>query len=136
MKFPVKCACGVCIEWAMLEFQGEIEPQDSNVLLNNLDVGTLCKVSEKKIKLTCGYHEVEGSLVDLKKPIAILKKRLKQNAEALDTEVICEAFDIVGVVRKKYMFKHRPKALISKPEATKKQRRATTTPFTTKMQSA
>ena len=81
-----------------------------------------------------GYHEIEGSLIALKKPVALLRSRfaaLDEQATAMETSddiegsKVCEGFDIIGIVRKKYVFKHRPKAMISKPEATKKLRTAT-----------
>mmetsp|Transcript_25759 Transcript_25759/g.43177 ORF Transcript_25759/g.43177 Transcript_25759/m.43177 type:complete len:140 (+) Transcript_25759:121-540(+) len=134
MRLPVQCECGNCNEWAILEFQGEIELQSSDLSLNNLEVGTLCQLSSKAIKITVGYHEIEGTLTALKKPVVLLRSRFAtsdEQASAMQTSddpeelEVCEGFDIVGVVRKKFMFKHRPKALISKPEATKKMRTAT-----------
>jgi chromosome transmission fidelity protein 8 len=90
--------------------------------------------TQKAIKITLGYHEIEGTLTALKKPVVLLRSRFAtsdEQASAMQTSddpeelKVCEGFDIVGVVRKKFMFKHRPKALISKPEATKKMRTAT-----------
>mmetsp|Transcript_23527 Transcript_23527/g.51418 ORF Transcript_23527/g.51418 Transcript_23527/m.51418 type:complete len:140 (-) Transcript_23527:2-421(-) len=134
MRLPVQCDCGECNEWAILEFQGEIELQSPDLSLNNLEVGTLCQLTPKNIKVTVGYHEIEGSLIALKKPVALLRSRFAtsdeeatpmQTSDDNDEAKVCEGFDIIGIVRKKYMFKHRPKALISKPEATKKLRTAT-----------
>lgn len=36
--------------------------------------GLACGHTQEKLKFTIGYHEVEGSLTKLKKPVAILKR--------------------------------------------------------------
>jgi hypothetical protein len=37
--------------------------------------------------------------------------------------MVSEGFDVVGVIRRKYLFKIRPKAMISKPDASGKGKR-------------
>lgn len=54
-----------------------------------------------------GYHELEGKLAQLPKPLAVLQ----QVSETGGT-----SFEVVGVIRYKYRFSTRPKALISKPD--------------------
>jgi hypothetical protein len=43
-------------------------------------------------------------------------------AMQVDT-MVSEGFDVVGVIRRKYLFKLRPKAMISKPDALGKGKR-------------
>eukprot|EP00976_Prorocentrum_cordatum_P084745 1185784-Prorocentrum_minimum.AAC.2 len=128
MRLPVQCDCGECNEWAILEFQGEIELQSPDMPLNNLEVGTLCQITP-----VCPQHSIRSPTlgVGTLKPVALLRSRFatsEEQATAMQTSAdgdetkVCEGFDIIGIVRRKYMFKHRPKALISKPEATKKMR--------------
>ena len=65
---------------------------------------------QETLQLTVGYHRLEGKLVALKKPLAILRR----------PEEGASAYEVVGVVRAKYHFKNRPRALISAPEAAKR----------------
>ena len=95
------------------------------------------------VELTIGYHQLEGKIVTLKKPVAMLEKRQPDNMETEDdnqhslTYEVCRlllqsstlvhiasslrhqraavVLQVVGVIRKKCIFKSRPKALISKP---------------------
>lgn len=43
--------------------------------------------------------------------------------------MVSEGFDVVGVIRRKYLFKIRPKAMISKPDESAKRRRVQTNIF-------
>lgn len=91
------------------------------------------------MKFTIGYHEVEGSLAVLKKPVAILRKNFEVsdllNTHEESSAIVRSGFEVVGIVRNKYIFKNRPRAMISKPEATKK-RRVMTNPFAAALNSA
>ncbi len=72
------------------------------------------------LTLTVGYHQVEGKLTTLKTPLAILS-RVGAHADAGEGDRAGEvAYEVVGVVRHKYHFKTRPKALISKPDPGKR----------------
>lgn len=44
----VRCACGLCAEWALVELQGEVEVETEE-LLNSLDVGRLCKAAAVRL---------------------------------------------------------------------------------------
>jgi DNA-directed RNA polymerase subunit N (RpoN/RPB10) len=38
---PVRCSCGACDTWSLVELQGEVELTDGEAL-DGLDVGVLC----------------------------------------------------------------------------------------------
>jgi len=54
-----------------------------------------------------GYHELEGKLTQLPKPLAVLRQVSSETGVA---------YEAVGVIRFKYRFSTRPKALISRPD--------------------
>ena len=183
----VRCTCGTCQEWVLIELQvrcvmrvparsaralsfrvqGEIERSDGEAVLDSLEVGTLCKAATVRrvcaaprshlragaarhacwrenrrcltslanvawhtlaldtlwqtqgvLKLTVGYHEVEGKLGALKKPLVVLRR-----VEGDGTGE--PAYEAVGVIRKKFHFKNRPKALITAAEPGKRMKSAT-----------
>ncbi|CAM6086490.1 unnamed protein product [Calypogeia fissa] len=85
---PVRCACGVCPEeWAMIELQGSIEIQQSALhqKLETLTIGSLCMRPGDKFTFVVGYHELEGSKVSLKKPLAVLKKKVVEDEMQIDS---------------------------------------------------
>lgn len=90
-------------------------------MARGFDVGALRREGSEFF-LTIGYHQLEGSLVALKKPLLILEKRLDDDPEARrgDGEPAAGQSGVryaaVGVLRAKLLFKKRPKALITKPE--------------------
>ncbi|CAL5323161.1 unnamed protein product [Camellia sinensis] len=117
MRIEVKCNCGgenKCEEWAIVELQGVIEPQpDFKDRLQNLPIGHLCRPSSQETyTLTVGYHELMGSKVPLKKPFLVLKK-LRQSSSSSSSSSR-EQLEVVGIIRHRFLFKTRPKALISK----------------------
>lgn len=97
------------------------------------------------VKLTIGYHQLEGKRVPLKKPYAILDRAAPaqpQHAEQQQAQQQAQqprgeqpqgeqqqqqqqregeaaqphaGYMVIGVVRSKLLFKTRPRALISKP---------------------
>lgn len=70
------------------------------------------------LTLTVGYHEVEGKLTALKKPLVVLRRAQADGAGEH------AAYEAVGVIRKKFNFKNRPKALISAAEPGKRMKTA------------
>ncbi|XP_021622472.1 putative uncharacterized protein DDB_G0287975 isoform X2 [Manihot esculenta] len=118
MQIQVKCSCSAesCPEWAIVELQGVVEVQPSlQDRLQNLVIGELCRPSsQENYTFTVGYHELTGSKVTLKKPLLVLKKvklmDVDQGSENSSVEV---ALDVIGIIRRKILFKTRPRALIS-----------------------
>lgn len=89
------------------------------------------------LQLTIANHQLEGKKVALKKPFAILQP------EATDQAGLCQSYKVVslppyrmelaqvspgllcyiqviGMLHDKYLFKTRPRPLISKPDPTKR----------------
>ena len=96
------------------------------------------------VELTVGIHLLEGSIVPLKKPFAVLEKRGGRGGDAeneapgtsspaahLSSSASPSAapasstspvsYEVVGVIRRKCLFKSRPRALISGPGALARQ---------------
>lgn len=130
MEIKLKCSCGQqnCPEWAIIELQGVVEVQPAfQDRLQNLQIGLLCRPSsEENYTFTVGYHELSGSKIPLKKPLLVLKKTIKsdmeidQNDDDLNSSRV--DLDVIGIIRQRILFKTRPKALISKPQPTVKEK--------------
>eukprot|EP00967_Tisochrysis_lutea_P078054 scaffold106122_cov17-Tisochrysis_lutea.AAC.2 len=75
MLIPIKGYRDSVKEWALIELQGKIEDVAGAELSNEL--GRLVAVQGQKdvVRLTVGYHQLEGKRLDLKKPFAILQKQ-------------------------------------------------------------
>ncbi|CAN6224042.1 unnamed protein product [Urochloa humidicola] len=129
MEIRVRCGCGEpsCLEWAVVELQGVVQPQASFAGdIRGLHIGRLCSApspsaSKGGYTFTVGYHELAGTKVALKKPLLVLRKKKVTSGGAGDQESLAAAaeveqeLEVIGVIRHKILFKDRPKALISKP---------------------
>lgn len=131
MQIQVKCGCGAenCPEWAIIEVQGVVEVQPCfNGSLHDLEIGRLCRPSsQENYTFTIGYHELTGSKVDLKKPLLVMKKIKHMDVDQIGEEGNSSPeveLEVIGIIRQKILFKSRPRALISKPEPTLKEKKA------------
>ncbi|GIL91204.1 hypothetical protein Vretimale_18861 [Volvox reticuliferus] len=110
MIIPIKCPGSNVIEWVLVELQGKIENLTEE---QTSEIGVLISKEPdgKVLQLTIGYHQLEGKRVPLKKPLAVLNKceRMPHDGDA------STSYEVVGVIRNQYLFKTRPRALISKP---------------------
>ncbi|XP_022929119.1 putative uncharacterized protein DDB_G0287975 [Cucurbita moschata] len=127
MQIKVKCNCGEtkCLEWAVVELQGIVEAQPSfEDRLQTLEIGVLCRPSAQEVyTFTVGYHELAGSKVPLKKPLLVLKKKkCVDEDQSGDTKSATAELEVIGIIRQRILFKTRPKALISKPQPSVKER--------------
>jgi hypothetical protein len=141
MLIPIRPADGASPPvWAMIELQGEIERNGEIVENAGFDVGTLTTSSavsrcpapaparpppappspsllfppQGTLFLTIGYHQLEGKVQTLKKPLAVLSKVGGSSGDGGSGGAT--EYKVVGVVREKYLFKARPKPQISKPQ--------------------
>lgn len=73
-----------------------------------------------KAVLKIGQHELRGNVVKFDKPLAVLKKvssgALASGPMDMDVDhdpsLSSTAYEVVGVVRQKFLFKDRPKVLL------------------------
>lgn len=112
---PIACSSTQCPTWCLIELQGELEVQEETTSAT-FPVGSLCQSSFKgdALQLTIANHQLEGKKVALKKPFAILQP------EATDQAGLCQSYKVIGMLHDKYLFKTRPRPLISKPDPTKR----------------
>lgn len=89
-------------EWCLLEFQGEIVGD----LIGN-ELGKIIVKDEGRAEMEIGQHFLEGSVVSLKLPFLVMQKNSASNDDAEGTRSI----PIEGYVRKKIIFKTRPKPI-------------------------
>nr|XP_043614092.1 putative uncharacterized protein DDB_G0287975 [Erigeron canadensis] len=152
MEIKLKCSCGEsnCSEWAIIEIQGivEVQPAFQHRLLN-LQIGLLCRPSsQENYTFTVGYHELTGSKIPLKKPLLVLKKKKigysdmeidhnDGNDDDGEDEGVSSSsrveLEVIGIIRQRILFKTRPKALISKPPLTVKEKASALCPAVAKL---
>eukprot|EP00850_Spirogloea_muscicola_P021366 SM000246S08209 [mRNA] locus=s246:168738:169529:+ [translate_table: standard] len=147
-------AAGAAPEWAAVELQGSLALQHPRAAAAAaapaLSIGALRPApgSPGKVLLTIGYHELEGAWVDLLKPLVVLRKQTAAAAAApaggalpdddarrppaesspdehgRPTASGSTQYVVAGIIRRKLLFKDRPKALISKPAQSSAKRKA------------
>lgn len=123
-------------DWAIIEMQGDLESRVGDVQLEGKFVGDLhfTKADHTPV-LIIGHHILYGKVVKLDKPLVIMEKSQKQSksskkdSEALNqsengdiamdmdndgsegsTETI---YNVRAIIRKKLLFKSRPKPIIA-----------------------
>lgn len=55
--------------------------------------------------MVLGSHELKGSIVSLKEPFAVMKKRKRDDEDAVD-------YQVVGLITKKLLFDRYPKSIM------------------------
>lgn len=102
-----------CKEWFILELQGILETKDG-LSLSNLWIGDLHFDADGRPQMIIGHHLLSGSFVKLDKPLAVMKKKssLDTSAEGMDCDET--NYEIMALVKKKLIFKNRPKPIVSK----------------------
>jgi len=98
-----------CEEWCIVELQGILETKDG-VSLANLWIGDLHFDDGGRPQLIIGHHLLTGSCVKLDKPLAVMRKITKQREDIEN----CTSYEIMALVKRKIIFKNRPKPIISK----------------------
>ncbi|KAH9949995.1 Ctf8-domain-containing protein [Amylocystis lapponica] len=104
-------------EVVLIELQGtlEVEGVKEGQTVGKLSVDT----ATKKSTLFIGHHLLEGKLVKLPKPLAVLHRPTQDSTDQMDlstsqrTESQVE-WDVVTVVRHKIVFSKRPMPMVNK----------------------
>jgi chromosome transmission fidelity protein 8 len=99
-------------EYCILEFQGEIVHEAG--MTEGFTIGALSPHDAKKdtVCLQIGYHRLEGVKVPLKKPMVVLVREGQEDGPGASSQDE-SGFEAQAVIRCKFIFKTRPKALIS-----------------------
>ena len=97
----------------MIELQGDLIKKTET--FDNQKLGDL-EVRDGTPFLTIGIHELEGEFVTLKKPFVVLDPQ-QEDDETVTTcrGVECRSkFTVAGVIRRKVLFKLRPRVLVAR----------------------
>lgn len=115
MRLPIRysAADGAGDVWALVELQGEIESETGE--LDGMELGSL-SFQNGSPQLRIGNHLLEGKRIQLKKPVAIIRKK-RTGADAMEVDA-GEAlpgveYEVVSVATEKLIFRHRPKPITS-----------------------
>lgn len=120
----------------LIELQGKLEVAGENdgevIGTLNIDEATVGTFSihffwkftnllylQKKSTLLIGHHLLEGKLVNLQKPLAVLQKRsdlsgVSADAGALSRSPQGVSWDMIAVVKRKMVFSKRPMPMVGK----------------------
>ncbi|XP_046842127.1 chromosome transmission fidelity protein 8 homolog [Xenia sp. Carnegie-2017] len=103
-------------DWIVIELQGVLESNKSGGY-NGLPIGDLHFDEKGQPLLIIGHHLLSGKVVTLEKPFAVLKKTkiIQEEGCQPTTEYIVQA-----LIRKKIIFKTRPKPIIVKKKKSRK----------------
>jgi len=104
-----------CEEWCIVELQGVLETKEG-VSLSNLWIGDLHFDADGRPQMIIGHHLLSGSFVKLDKPLAVMKKKTT-TVTSMDYDKMQTnntSYEIIALVKKKLIFKNRPKPIVSK----------------------
>ena len=104
---------GLKQEWTMIELQGDLVKKTES--WDNQKLGDL-EVRDGTPFLTIGIHELEGEFVTLKKPFVVLDPQQEEDETVTTCRgVECRSkFTVAGVIRRKVLFKLRPRVLVAR----------------------
>ena len=64
--------------------------------------------------LIIGHHKLEGKLVDLPRPLCMLRKRAAADGESAGDAAAAVHYVVAGLVKRKLVFKNRPKPIVKR----------------------
>eukprot|EP01108_Squamamoeba_japonica_P009314 TRINITY_DN862_c0_g1_i1.p2 TRINITY_DN862_c0_g1~~TRINITY_DN862_c0_g1_i1.p2 ORF type:complete len:120 (-),score=20.75 TRINITY_DN862_c0_g1_i1:21-380(-) len=106
-------------EWTLVELQGRVENREEGDTIDGLPLGQLTRTDGGEIELVVGNSKLVGAEVKLDKPFAVLvPNQDKQNAvrESDVVEKNDAHWSVVGIVKRKLLFKSRPQPIVVKNE--------------------
>ncbi|KAM5537807.1 hypothetical protein V8D89_008575 [Ganoderma adspersum] len=118
-------------ELVLIELQGalEVEGNKDGQLVGKLEVDS----ATKKSTLMIGYHKLEGKLVNLNKPLAVLHRHDSppsgENGDGQDAAMEVDepeghvrkaseakSWDMIAIVKRKMVFSKRPMPVVTQPD--------------------
>ncbi|KAG0144860.1 hypothetical protein CROQUDRAFT_108213 [Cronartium quercuum f. sp. fusiforme G11] len=110
-------------ETVIVELQGKLEisyDEGPNVnqeaIREGLEIGRLDLSNPKKPLLTIGNHQLEGKIVKLTTPLALLRKMESASVSAHSDPDHRTQLDIVSIVERKFVFAKRPSPIVKMSE--------------------
>ncbi|VDP01010.1 unnamed protein product [Heligmosomoides polygyrus] len=97
-------------EHVVIEFQGTID-SGGQTLENEVLGHLMWRIDNTEALLLIGHHLLEGKLVELDKPFALIRATPGESAEASERSMIIDA-----VIRRKVVFRNRPKPIITQQQ--------------------
>lgn len=119
-------------EWGLVELQGELETRDQ-IPFDSMHIGDLHFDCVRGMpSLIVGHHLLTGKVVDLEKPFAVLRKKSAAHVQrdhcawsnsgmelesgiGMQVEHKNTEYEVIAIIKKKIIFKNRPKPIITKP---------------------
>ncbi|KAJ1965191.1 Chromosome transmission fidelity protein 8 [Dipsacomyces acuminosporus] len=101
-------------EFCLIETQGSIETDQPSGLRGQQRFAEIERREDGSVLMKIGIHRVPGSVVKLKKPLAVLKK---QQPDSSEEEAQRGAngdakYNIEAIIKEKFMFKTRPDVIL------------------------
>ncbi|KAJ1732616.1 Chromosome transmission fidelity protein 8 [Coemansia biformis] len=97
-------------EFRLLEAQGSLETDSDGGLCGQQELAEIERQGDKAV-MQIGVHRVHGSVVKLKKPLAVLRRRPDSSSAGGDRD--CDVqYDIEAVITEKMLFKARPDVVL------------------------
>eukprot|EP00833_Pecoramyces_ruminatium_P008171 jgi/Orpsp1_1/1182203/evm.model.c7180000080316.1 len=97
-------------DYILLEFQGSLQ-FNPDLDLQGKELGTVTEFNEKEMSIIIGNHKLYGKLVELDKPLAIIRKdsTLTKMEDMMDIDdQKGKDYHLTTIIRRKILFNKRP----------------------------
>ncbi|KAJ2809776.1 hypothetical protein H4S07_003065 [Coemansia furcata] len=92
-------------KFCLIETQGSLETDRAGGLRGQQRFGQIERLADGKVQMLIGVHRVPGSVVPLKKPLAVLVKQPAENDDST-------RYGIEAIIKEKFLFKMRPDVIL------------------------